>query len=163
MTLHTGPGCSMPQVSSSMFKGRQLSTSCPTTQDSNSGCAFSDPNSNSFGTGFNAVNGGVFAHLWNDDGISIWHWPRSSIPNDIAAKNPNPSSWGLPDGLFPSTNCDMASHFISHSLVIDTTLCGDWAGSVYGASGCPGTCADAVANPANFKGKPSRMDNFNAY
>jgi hypothetical protein len=47
----------------------------------------------------------------------------------------------------------MASHFFVHSLVIDTTLCGDWAGNsnVYASSGCPGTCAQAVSKASNFQ------------
>lgn len=49
-------------------------------------------------------------------------------------------------------SCDIASHFQDHVLTIDTTICGDWAGSAYESSGCPGTCADAVADPKNFVG-----------
>jgi hypothetical protein len=30
-------------------------------------------------------------------------------------------------------------------------LCRDFAGGAYPSSGCPGTCADHVADPNNFK------------
>ena len=113
MTLHTGPGCSIPPSASSLASGRLQSTYCVTTPDSNAGCAFIDNSPLSFGVNFNKAKGGVFAHLWNENGISIWHWPRASIPNDITTKKPNPSQWGLPVADFPSTECDIASHFIN--------------------------------------------------
>lgn len=35
--------------------------------------------------------------------------------------------------------------------MINTTLCGDWAGSAYSSDpSCPGTCAQRVADPSNF-------------
>lgn len=160
MTLHSGPDCSMPQDANTSGRGRTLSTSCPTTSTSNSGCAVLDSSTQSFGEGFNSVGGGVFAHRWDQTGIFIWEFPRSSIPPDITAKNPDPSLWGPPVASFPSTNCDINSHFFQHSLVIDTTICGDWAGAAYSGSGCPGTCAEAVADPTNFKSELSWMNNI---
>jgi hypothetical protein len=155
MTLHSGAGCSLPSNAGSLATGTLLGTSCPTTQDSNSGCAYLDTSSSSYGVNFQKAGGGVFAHTWNADGISIWHFPRSSIPSDITAKKPNPSQWGRPVAFYPSTNCDMASHFFDHVLTIDTTICGDWAGSAFSGSGCPGTCDEFVADPTNFKSEPS--------
>ena len=35
-------------------------------------------------------------------------------------------------------------------MVINITICGDWAGSAYNSGGFPGTCADAVADPSNY-------------
>ena len=134
-----------------------LGTSCTSTQDSNSGCAFSD---GSFGADFNNAGGGVLAHRWDQTGILIWQFSRASIPKDITAKNPDPSQWGPPSASFPSTNCDIGSHFFQHSLVLDTTLCGDWAGSAYSGSGCPGSCAEAVADPTNFASESSWMDSI---
>ena len=156
MTLHTGPGCTLSSNASKSATGRLISPLCPTTRTSNAGCAFSDPSSSSFGAGFNNAGGGVFAHLWNSAEISIWRFPRGSIPSDITSKNPNPSNWGPPVAFFPSSDlCDISSHFFDHSLVIDTTLCGDWAGAAFSGSGCSGTCQEAVANPANFKSELS--------
>ncbi|EPQ56248.1 hypothetical protein GLOTRDRAFT_105208 [Gloeophyllum trabeum ATCC 11539] len=149
MTLHTADGCSLDTATA--FTGHTLGTTCASSPADNSGCAIEDTNDNSYGHGFNMIAGGVFAHLWDDNGISIWHFPRGSIPADITAKTPNPSSWGHPAASFASSSCDIKSHFYDHSLVIDTTLCGDWAGAAYASSGCPATCEEAVADPTNFK------------
>lgn len=35
-------------------------------------------------------------------------------------------------------------------MVINITICGDWAGPAYDNGGFPGTCADAVADPSNY-------------
>ena len=86
-------------------------------------------------------------------GISVWFWPRGSIPDDISNGNPDPTTWGAPNALFPNNDsCNTAAHFYDHSIVIDTTLCGDWAGAAFSGDGCPGTCSDFVADPANFNG-----------
>jgi len=45
----------------------------------------------------------------------------------------------------------MASHFFEHVLVLDTTLCGDFAGPTFASSGCAGTCEQAMANNTNFQ------------
>jgi hypothetical protein len=162
MTLHSAPGCTMPQSAQSSSSGTVFSTVCTSSQSNNGGCAIGDGNPQSFGEGFNAGGGGVYAVQWTNAAISMWSFPRSSIPGDIASKNPNPLQWGTPVAHFPSTSCDIGNHFVDQSLVIDTTLCGDWAGAVYSSSGCPGTCAEAVANPANFKSETYWMDNNDA-
>ena len=41
---------------------------------------------------------------------------------------------------------------VCSSVVINTSICGDWAGPVYNNGGFPGTCADAVANATNYDG-----------
>lgn len=41
-------------------------------------------------------------------------------------------------------------------MVFDITLCGDWAGNVYGLSGCGGgDCATRVMKGANFQSESS--------
>ena len=35
-------------------------------------------------------------------------------------------------------------------VVINITICGDWAGAVYNSEGFLGACADAVLNPSNY-------------
>jgi len=128
-----------------------MHTVCTSSSKDNRGCGFSDPDPKSYGHNFNILAGGVFAHLWDSTGIKVWRFTRDAIPSDIQLKQPNPSSWGTPVALFPSTLCDMASHFFEHSLVLDTTLCGDFAGPTYENSGCPGTCSQAIANSTNYK------------
>ena len=160
MTLHTGPQCFLDRnptsgsSSTPAFLGNVLHTPCASSPSDNTGCAFGDSDPTSYGKGFNDAGGGVYAHLWNKDGIKIWHFKRSSIPQDITSGNPDPSTWPTPVAFWADAGCDMASHFIDHSLVIDTTLCGDWAGdiNVYGNSGCQGTCAEAVSKKSNFNG-----------
>jgi len=154
MTLHTSEGCTLttstnPQAAA-VATGQILGKQCATINGDNTGCAFKDTDARSFGHGFNILGGGVFAHLWDNTGIKIWHFARTEIPADITAGFPNPSSWPLPSAAFSAASCDMASHFHDHALVLDTTICGDLAGPAYGSSGCPGTCAEIVANPGNF-------------
>lgn len=59
----------------------------------------------------------------------MWHFARGSIPSDLEAGTPDPSTWPTPSANFPSSGGDIASHFKDHSLTLDITLCGDWAGN----------------------------------
>lgn len=151
-TLHTSSGCSLDNQVTATAKSLSH-TSCESSGTDNSGCAFKDTTSSSYGQGFNAAQGGVFAHQWDTTGIIIWHFTRDAIPADITSGNPDPSTWPTPAAQFSSTSCPIEEHFYNHTLTIDTTLCGDWAGSAYASSGCPGTCEEAVADPSNFSGK----------
>jgi hypothetical protein len=87
-------------------------------------------------------------------GIRIWNFPRSSIPADIHNGSPDPSTWNTPLADFPSTNCDIASHFRNLNIVANIDLCGEFAAmsSHYTRMySCPGSCSDFVANnPSNF-------------
>lgn len=132
---------------------------CSSSGSDNTGCYFLDSDSRSYGTGFNEQGGGVFAHEWTSSAIKIWFFSRDDIPCDITDKTPDPSTWGEPVFAFNNDACDISSHFSDHVLTIDTTLCGDWAGNVFGSSGCSGTCAETVADPSNFDGK-SFFDDF---
>ncbi|KAF8075111.1 glycoside hydrolase family 16 protein [Lyophyllum atratum] len=148
-TLHTGPGCTLT-TESVPVSGRVASKQCATINGDNTGCAFVDPDSSSYGKGFNLIAGGVFVHLWDSTGIKMWRFPRTEIPADIIAKTPDPSKWKDPVAYWSASSCDMAAHFYEHSLVLDTTLCGDWAAPTYKSAGCPGTCAEAVMDPTNY-------------
>ncbi|KZP13922.1 glycoside hydrolase family 16 protein [Athelia psychrophila] len=159
MTLHTGSeggACTLNGNLSSTISGLRaftsnvMGTQCESTEDANAGCAFSDPDPLSFGSGFTKGQGGVFAHLWDSTGIKMWRFARNAIPADITSGQPNPASWPTPQAAWSSASCDMASNFYNHTLTLDTTICGDWAGGAYSNSGCPGTCEEAVADPTNF-------------
>ncbi|TFK29680.1 glycoside hydrolase family 16 protein [Coprinopsis marcescibilis] len=150
-TLHTGPMCTA-SLGNVKVDARLIHTQCASYWWDNRGCGFSDSDERSYGKGFNDVGGGVFAHLWNRDGIKMWHFARSEIPADLKEERPNPATWVTPVAFWSSRTCDMGKNFYEHTLVIDTTICGDWAGATYSSSGCPGTCAEAVANKQNFKG-----------
>jgi len=157
MTLHSGTShpCTLNVTSSQeTFSGHVLNTNCYSTATSNAGCSILDSDTRSFGYGFNAAQGGVFALLWDTSaGMSIWHFARDGIPGDITNKTPTPANWGTPAGFWSAATCDIADNFHDHWLIIDTTICGGWAGAAYGNSGCPGTCSDMVANATNFVGE----------
>jgi hypothetical protein len=147
LTLHTSTGCTLTTATS--VKADIGNKQCATINGDNTGCGFTDTDDSSYGHGFNMAAGGVYAHLWDSTGIKVWHFARSAIPKDITAKDPNPSSWGEPVASWAATSCGMSEHFYDHQLVIDTTLCGDWAGAAF--DGGASACAAAVADPSNFK------------
>ncbi|KAG9093852.1 hypothetical protein FRC06_011353 [Ceratobasidium sp. 370] len=157
MTLHTASGCTL-DPSPVKLKSTVLSKDCNAAVNYNTGCAYLDTDTASYGAGLNAAGGGVFAMLWADDAISVWFFPRSTVPSDLQGLKgktngtADPSGWGLPKARWASSACSTTKFFKDHSLVFDTTLCGDWAGATYGGAGCPGTCADRLRDPANFKG-----------
>ena len=160
MTLHTGPGCTIGGGGSvgtkSAFTGSLESTSCVSGAGDNQGCQISTADTSSYGTGFNKNGGGVYATEWTSSAISIYFFPRGSVPSDVTGGSPNPSSWGEPMAVF-SGGCDMSTSFTNQQIVFDTTFCGDWAGQVWDGSTCASksggsTCENYVANnPAAFK------------
>lgn len=92
---------------------------------------------------------------WTSNDIRIWHWPRYSIPQDIHEKNPNPESWGKPMALFGTNSCPPNQYFRDMSLILQTNLCGDYAGDSWASdaacSNLAPTCAEFVANnPSAF-------------
>ncbi|RDB23664.1 putative glycosidase C21B10.07 [Hypsizygus marmoreus] len=148
-TLHSGPGCTL-STENVQVTGRMDNQQCATIQGDSTGCSFVDSDTRTYGKGFNLVAGGIFAHLWDSIGIKMWHFARTEIPADIVAQTPDPSTWPAPVAYWSASSCDMASHFYEHSLILDTTLCGDWAEPTYKGAGCPGACAQAVADPTNY-------------
>ncbi|KAJ6586860.1 glycoside hydrolase family 16 protein [Mycena vulgaris] len=154
-SLHTTPGCSMNQTRTQ--RGQTVSTVCDTSVNFNQGCGVEFTNPNSYGKGFNSNGGGWFAMQRAPCGIYMWFWSRddSAVPLEVSqglgTVNPDQALWGVPDAAFPTDGCDYASHFDEHSIVFDLTFCGDWAGAVYGDSGCPSSCEDHVNNnPSAF-------------
>ncbi|EPS99606.1 hypothetical protein FOMPIDRAFT_160972 [Fomitopsis schrenkii] len=160
-SIHTAAGCSLPSgdsktlgISGTVVGG----TNCAAEETGDAGCGVQSSDTSSYGVGFNNVGGGVYAMLWNDDGIKVWFFPRSSIPSDIASSAPQPSGWGTPLSFWPSTNCNMTTFFYDHQAIFDTTLCGQWAGNAWTSTSGTGqsescaamtgvsTCAEYVAN-----------------
>ncbi|RVX69220.1 hypothetical protein B0A52_07196 [Exophiala mesophila] len=156
MALHTGPGCSIQN--SGLFEGQISTPNCDVAangQATNAGCQIHSGNKASYGAGFNANQGGVFATEWTSSHISIWFFPRGGIPSDISAGNPDPSGWGQPAGSFTG-GCEIDNFFSNNQIVFDTTFCGDWAGNVWSSdpvcSSKASTCQQYVRdNPAAFK------------
>lgn len=151
MTLHTTDGCSMSVKRKET--GSALTDNCYNGTNSNSGCGVQG-SSSTFGPTFNAAGGGIMAMEMRSAGIRMWQFPRSSIPSDITSQTPDPSTW--PEALadFPSTSCDIGSHFRNMSIIADIDICGSWAGSdsVYSKQySCQGLCTDYAANnPSAF-------------
>ncbi|GAB7356347.1 hypothetical protein MBLNU459_g7137t1 [Dothideomycetes sp. NU459] len=175
MTLHTSAGCSLTNTDtfqSSSFSGTVTTSNCDVNapnQAQNAGCSITAPLANASsahanatataGPAFNAQGGGVYALLWTSAGITIYFHPRGQIPADIAAGAPDPASWTTstrPLAAFAGPACDWDAHVANLSLVVDTTLCGDWAGEVWASGGCAAatgvaTCeAYVAARPEAF-------------
>ncbi|CDM27100.1 CAZyme family GH16 [Penicillium roqueforti] len=154
MALHTSDGCT---INNGGFTGTLDTANCyvqASGQSSNSGCSIQSDSTQSYGTGFNNVGGGVYATEWTGSAISVWFFPSNAVPADISSGTPNPAGWGTPTALF-SGGCDIDSHFNDLQIVFDITFCGDWAGSVWGSSSCASyaaSCVDFVQNnPTAFQ------------
>ncbi|KAF5379935.1 hypothetical protein D9757_007202 [Collybiopsis confluens] len=133
-TLHTLPGCSLS--SSNTFTGTSVtSTDCVST---GGGCGIRAGSTVSYGAAFNNNGGGVFTMTLNSSNIALWFFERSEIPSDISSGTPLPNTWGTPYAQWSSSTCNIAELFGFQSTIFDTTLCGDLAGSVWGAAGAPG-------------------------
>ncbi|KAJ9602158.1 hypothetical protein H2200_013278 [Cladophialophora chaetospira] len=156
MTLHTNAGCSI--TSTGAFSGSLSTANCDVNaanQPANAGCSIASQDNSNYGNGFNANGGGVYATEWTSEAISIWFFPRGSIPSDISSGNPDPSNWGLPQGQFTG-GCDIDEHVKDQQLVFDVTFCGDWAGAVWSTDATcspkASTCQSYVQNnPSAFQ------------
>jgi len=143
MTLHTGAGCTLSQPMNAT--GNVLVDNCDVNATGNSGCGVQEKSTESWGAPFAANGGGVFATIFAEDGISIWFFPRHQIPDDIAGGQPNPEGWPLPSSRWEADSCDIGRFFADQSIVVDITLCGDWAGAV------TSDCSAIVADPSNYR------------
>ncbi|PHH63027.1 hypothetical protein CDD81_6358 [Ophiocordyceps australis] len=157
ISLHTAQGCSISNAGS--LATTMLEEANCEAGPASGGCGQQTADSRNYGDGFNAVKGGVYATEWTPDHIAVWFFPRAEIPGDVINGRPDPKSWGMPTARFAGGyGCDIDSHFSNHSIVFDTTFCGDWAGlpqvwasDEYCASQAP-TCNSYVANnPTAFR------------
>lgn len=150
-TLHTNPGCTAGSDPNQGASGQLSNADCGSSDNDNTGCGFTDTTSdNSFGGGFNSNGGGVYAMQWVDSGISVWFFPRSAIPGDITAGEPNPSGWQSPFANWPASTCPPNQYFNNNNAIFDLTFCGDWAGAAWSSSGCADStgysaCSDYVS------------------
>ena len=133
--------------------GTVLTTNCLNSTDNNAGCGVQGA-VDTYGEALNDNGGGVYAMELRDAGIRIWFFGREAMPGDLSSGNdssPDPSGWGEALADFPSTDCDVGSHFRNQSIIANIDLCGSWAGStsVYsGTDACPGTCEEFVTSNA---------------
>lgn len=130
MTLHTSQGCSLdtsaaPAAFNNLaFTGNVLSTNCDALVNSNSGCGVLDKDPASFGQSIQNNGGAVFAMLWDQIGVRIWHFTRANTPADLTAFAPNPVNWPIPDAFWSTVTCPVNQFFQDHVIVINTSLCG---------------------------------------
>ncbi|GAA5858209.1 hypothetical protein JCM1840_001088 [Sporobolomyces johnsonii] len=151
-TLHTASGCVRNTTIPMTGNTEWASADCYAYSGS-SGCTVFDYDPTSYGAGFNAAGGGVFALQFAETGISIWHWQRSNIPSDVKNGAPRPRTWGTPVAAWDGSTCDTRTFFQDLMLTFasrcfDITTCGDWAGidSVFEASDLSGACYPKYAN-----------------
>ncbi|KAF2259518.1 hypothetical protein CC78DRAFT_537052 [Lojkania enalia] len=167
--LHTDTQCS---VDGKNQTGAQSLYNCALDSASGpSGCDVNAVEANTFGTGFNANGGGVYAMEWTDDFIKMWFFPRGYTPSSIQHDKPDTAEFGVPNANFQGA-CDMKKKFVDHKFIFNTAFCGDWAGGVYGQSGCPvysgldgwASCNKFVAeNPSAFKNAYWQISSFKSY
>ena len=144
-TIHTAVGCTIATSNSTTLaiSGNVIGgTDCAALTTGNQGCGIRASANNSFGPGFNANGGGVYASMlteylihsfgsssflvkWDTTGIAVYFFPRGSVPADITAGAPQPDSWGLAQAQWPASSCAPFKFFNNHQAIIDTTL---WCG-----------------------------------
>ena len=166
MTLHTRDGCKMNVKRKE--QGKSLTTNCFNGTDDNAGCGVqgSPP---TFGEEFNNNGGGIYALEYRDAGIRMWFFDRKSIPSDLSqngtASSPDVSAWGEALADFPSTDCDISSHFKNQSIIANIDICGPWAGQpkyYTQQANCPGQCTDYIAN-ADMSNAFWQFNSFRVY
>jgi len=155
MALHTFAGCSAS--SGTDQTGITGDLNCNST--TGSGCTVGEKAQNSFGAGFASSGGGVWATQFDASGIFIWFWNRANIPASIttAADSIDISAWGPPSAAYPAAGCNIGEFFGAQQLVIDITLCGDWAGvpSIYQPTcGGDGSASGCYVNSVINAGSP---------
>lgn len=120
ISAHTADGCFQDESQDGLFSGEQRNQDC-FIGEQNIGCGYNHPagDSNSYGDAFNAVGGGVYAMQWDEKHIRVWHFARGQVPEDIAAKQPQPDKWGLPEAVFGGKSCDVDDYFKDMNIVIN--------------------------------------------
>ncbi|KAJ5467864.1 hypothetical protein N7475_005616 [Penicillium sp. IBT 31633x] len=144
IVMHTAGTCSMTDTD---MTGIVNATGCGADLGT-VGCVI-EGHKGSFGKSFNSQKGGVYALEWTNDFLKIWFFPRSSIPPSITSGKPDVTQFGTPMALVQES-CDIEKAFKPQSFVFDVTFCGDWAGGVYGDSGCPMTDGDSFQSCHNY-------------
>jgi hypothetical protein len=151
MALHTGPGCTVSDNTG--FTGKMTSTSCVSPGSGNSGCGIAGTSNatNSYGVGFNANRGGIYATEITSSAINIWFFARgSSVKANLLSSSPNPSTWGPPMAKFTGGGCSIPNSFKNLQIIFDTTFCGDWAGNVWDSNP---TCKAKAATCTQYVGQ----------
>ncbi|KAJ5104364.1 hypothetical protein NUU61_001711 [Penicillium alfredii] len=166
ITLHSTDGCNMDVKRK--LTGEAVFQSCDNSTHGNAGCGVIG-HPTTYGEAMNANGGGVYALELRAAGVRAWFFPRDALPADIASEDriPDPSSWGTALADFPSTKCDIGSHFRNQSIIANIALCGELAAlpqyydHMYN---CPATCPEFVAeNPDAFEEAYWEFRSFKVY
>jgi len=151
--LHTLPGCQLDQNATS-FTGLVNSTNCAFDVDANSGCTITNPSVHSYGQPFADAGGGVWVTELAKEGISIWFFTRSVVPQSLLniTGNVDTSTLGRPVASYPAVGCNPENFFDPQHLTLNIDLCGDYAGNIDTfAETCSGTCYnDYVIGPPSY-------------
>lgn len=155
MALHTTTGCTKANATQTGTTGN---ANCDNNSSTGAGCTVIDPSPDSYGAPFAAAGGGVWVTEFAETGINIWFFSRANVPSSLSTDSVDTSTLGTPTGAWPASSCNPSQFFQEQEIVIDITLCGDWAGlsNIISSTGCPAlngtnTCYTTyVLNPANY-------------
>jgi hypothetical protein len=94
------------------------------------GCGIDAPTTlaNTFGNGFNGVNGGYYVTQWTNTFVKVWFFARGNKPATLDCDVPDVSQFGKPLAWF--RGCNIGQRFTNQHLVFSTNFCGSWAGAV---------------------------------
>jgi hypothetical protein len=125
----------------------------------NSGCGITASTTSSYGSAFNSGGGGVYAIEWTSQYIRIWFFPASAgIPANVLSANPDPTTWPVPQANFEG-KCDIDSHFADHSIIFDTTFCGDYGNADWNNNPTCQALAKGASCPSYVAGTPGAFSN----
>jgi hypothetical protein len=98
---------------------------------------------------------------WTEDVIQIWNFAPHNVPSNLASGMPDTSTWPEPVFTTAGGGCNIDDYFLDHSVVFDTTFCGDFAGqpAQWELTTCyinnqdlyPTCAAYVAANPSVYK------------
>ncbi|KAK0638983.1 concanavalin A-like lectin/glucanase domain-containing protein, partial [Cercophora newfieldiana] len=102
-----------------LFDGSVVNTNCDINSNTwyNEGCGVKET-SGQWGN----ANGGVYAMEWTEDFIKVWSWPTK--PADVAAGEPDPTTWGKPHFAVTSASCNIGKAFNNMKFVFNIDICG---------------------------------------
>ncbi|CAE6457258.1 putative glycosidase C21B10,07 OS=Schizosaccharomyces pombe (strain 972 / ATCC 24843) GN=SPBC21B10.07 PE=3 SV=1 [Rhizoctonia solani AG-1 IB] len=155
--LHTVTGCVVPL--NRTMTGTATAANCSWLHNYNQGCPVQWARTDSYGPPLNKMGAGWFVTERTEKRISIWFWGRNDNNVPFAIKQGLPiictKDFGIPAATWDSSDeCEFKKIMGLQNIIINLTMCGDWAGqdAIFQGAGCPGTCVDYVnKNPASFK------------
>lgn len=125
LSLHTSARCRL-EPDPRYQTGSDVRSDCSLATNYIDGCGVSGP-PESYGDPFNALGGGVWALVIDNNDLAVWMFARAGIPDDIlSGKQPTPSNWGKPLLHFKShPGCRVFEQWknqtiVSHSMLHST-------------------------------------------